>query len=72
MAIIVENLSFGYDKDLTIKNISLNLEKGQFISLIGPNGSGKSTLLKTMLYLNNPRTGFTKIEMIHAAFIGAC
>lgn len=62
MAIIVENLSFGYDKDLTIKNISLNLEKGQFISLIGPNGSGKSTLLKTMLYLNNPRTGFTKIE----------
>ena len=62
MAIIVENLSFGYDKDLTIKDISLNLEKGQFISLIGPNGSGKSTLLKTMLYLNNPKTGYTKIE----------
>ena len=62
MAITVKNLSFGYDKDLTIRDISLNLEKGQFISLIGPNGCGKSTLLKTMLYLNNPRTGFTKIE----------
>lgn len=62
MAISVKNLSFGYDKKLTIKDVSFELEKGKFISLIGPNGSGKSTLLKTMLYLQQPRSGETRIE----------
>lgn len=62
MAIEVKNLSFGYDKNLIIKDISLNLEKGKFISLIGPNGSGKSTLLKTMLHINQPNSGETIIE----------
>ena len=62
MAIEVKNISFGYDKNLIIENISLNLEKGKFISLIGPNGSGKSTLLKTILHINRPHSGKTIIE----------
>jgi iron complex transport system ATP-binding protein len=42
----VKNLSFAYDSEPILKNISLSVEKGNFIGLIGPNGSGKSTLLK--------------------------
>lgn len=47
MLISVENLSFSYEKCI-LNNISLNIEKGEFISIIGPNGAGKSTLLKCM------------------------
>jgi len=42
----LENISFAYDKDPVLKNISFTLEKGQNISIIGQSGCGKSTLLK--------------------------
>jgi len=44
----IENLSVGYEKKSLIKNINLNIEEGQIITLIGANGSGKSTILKTL------------------------
>jgi iron complex transport system ATP-binding protein len=44
----LENLSFAYDSEPILKNISLSVDQGEFIGLIGPNGSGKSTLLKLM------------------------
>lgn len=43
-----ENLSVGYNKEILIKDIRLNLHRGEIIALIGPNGSGKSTILKTV------------------------
>ena len=46
----VENLSFKYPKsdELTLKNISFDVEKGDFIAVCGATGSGKSTLLRLM------------------------
>jgi len=42
----IEALTFSYNKEKVLKNINLEAEKGELITLIGPNGSGKSTLLK--------------------------
>ena len=42
----VQKVSFGYDKTPFLKNISFNVNEGEFVSLIGENGSGKSTLFK--------------------------
>lgn len=43
----VKNLSFSYDKEEdVIKNVSLEVEQGEYIAIIGHNGSGKSTLAK--------------------------
>ncbi|MBU5425888.1 heme ABC transporter ATP-binding protein [Tissierella pigra] len=53
----VKDLSFSYGKKAVLKNISLNIEKGNFISIIGPNGSGKSTLLKNLNNLYKPDNG---------------
>ena len=42
----IRNLSLGYDKDIILKHIDLDIEENDFICVVGPNGSGKSTLIK--------------------------
>jgi ABC-type sulfate/molybdate transport systems ATPase subunit len=44
--LIVENLSFKYDKVPVLKHISFSVNEGENVSIIGESGSGKSTLLK--------------------------
>ncbi len=43
--ITISNLSKVYEKRSILKNIDLQIEKGEFICIIGPSGCGKSTLL---------------------------
>lgn len=43
-----------------LKNINLNIEKGETVALIGTNGSGKSTLLKLMTKIIYPTKGTIK------------
>lgn len=47
----VENLVSGYGKLAIVQNISLTVDKGDFIAIVGPNGSGKSTFVKSILGL---------------------
>ena len=42
------NLSVGYNKNILISDINIEIEKGKILTLIGPNGSGKSTILKSI------------------------
>lgn len=44
-SISVSNLSFSYNENLTLKNLSFEIEKNSFVSILGPNGAGKSTLV---------------------------
>ncbi len=43
-----KKLTVGYNGKPLIKDIEINLKKGQILTLIGPNGSGKSTILKSI------------------------
>ena len=45
----IKKLKFGYNENLILKDINLNLEKGDFAVISGENGSGKSTLIKLIL-----------------------
>lgn len=58
----VSNLSGGYYNQRVIKDISLNINRGDFLGIIGPNGSGKSTLLKLLTRVLPPQSGMIDLE----------
>lgn len=47
---------------LALNNISLQIEKGEFLSIMGPSGCGKSTLLNIMGLLDEPTQGKVNID----------
>ena len=62
MALIeVKNLSKVYGSGeaevKALKNISLNIEQGEFVAIVGPSGSGKSTLLHLIGGVDKPSSG---------------
>ena len=59
--IVVENLMIGFKKQHVLRNISLNLFKGENLVVLGKSGSGKSVLIKCIVRLLIPDSG--KIEL---------
>lgn len=55
----LKNVSFSYNKKsrVNLNNISLKIERGNFVGIMGPSGSGKTTLVDVMLGLLNPDEG---------------
>ena len=53
----VEDVSKNFNKTHALKNVSLEVNKGDIISLIGPSGSGKSTLLRCIHGLEHVDSG---------------
>jgi zinc transport system ATP-binding protein len=53
----IKNLSAGYDNQIVLESISMDVFAGDFIGIIGPNGGGKTTLIKTILGLIKPISG---------------
>ncbi|MBR0271929.1 MAG: amino acid ABC transporter ATP-binding protein [Methanobrevibacter sp.] len=53
----VKNLKKSFDDNVVLKDISLNVEKGEVLCIIGPSGSGKSTLLRCITDLEQEDSG---------------
>ncbi|RCX14348.1 putative ABC transport system ATP-binding protein [Anaerobacterium chartisolvens] len=52
-----QNVSFDNEGKTILKNISVSIKQGDFISIVGPSGSGKSTFLKLCNNLISPAAG---------------
>ena len=52
-----KNLKVGYEQKIIIEDLSIDIEKGQVVSILGPNGSGKSTLLHMISTYLKPKSG---------------
>lgn len=52
-----ENAAFAYEGRTVLRNISFEVEKGDYLAVVGENGAGKSTLVKGLLGLKTPVSG---------------
>lgn len=53
----IKNLTMEYPKSRGVKNINLQIEKGQVVGLLGENGAGKTTLLKLIVGIYKGKKG---------------
>jgi zinc transport system ATP-binding protein len=57
----IKNLSFAYNGQPVLRDVSLRIQSGDFVAMIGPNGGGKTTLLKLILGLLQPNSGTIQV-----------
>ena len=61
--IVINNLSKVYDNGFNaLKNINLNIKKGEIFAMLGPNGAGKTTLISIICGIVNPTSGKVKVD----------
>ncbi|MDE6203612.1 MAG: ABC transporter ATP-binding protein [Lachnospiraceae bacterium] len=58
----MQNCTAAYGDSEVLRNVSLTVEKGEFITIIGPSGCGKTTLLKMINGLVTPRQGKVSVN----------
>lgn len=58
----VRNVHAGYGRGDVVRDINLNIERGEFACILGPNGSGKSTLIKALQGLLKDVTGEIRVD----------
>ncbi|CEQ25668.1 ABC transporter aminoacid-family ATP-binding protein [[Clostridium] sordellii] len=53
----IKNIKKNFGKNQVLKDINLNIKKGEIVAILGPSGSGKSTLLRCINLLESPNGG---------------
>ena len=61
--IVINNLSKVYENGFNaLKNINLNIKKGEIFAMLGPNGAGKTTLISIICGIVKPTSGKVTVE----------
>ncbi len=58
----IQNVHAYYGNIHALRDVSLNVDKGEIVTLIGANGAGKSTILRTISGLLRPQQGAIRLE----------
>lgn len=62
MKLELAGIQFSYGSSDILRNVCLNVENGEILSLVGPNGSGKTTILKCINRILKPKRGEILLE----------
>lgn len=68
----LSHVTFAYNGEAALEDVSLTIHEGDFIAMIGPNGGGKTTLLKLILGLLTPDRGQVRVNGQPAQKASAC
>ena len=70
--LLVQNLRKSYKRRPVIRDVSLQLNRGEVVALLGPNGAGKTTIVKILSTLLNYDagnvivSGFVEKDIVHS------
>jgi len=61
-AVEYDDVTFGYDEETIIEDVSFGIDGGDTLALVGPTGAGKSTVLKLLMRMYDPDRGAIRID----------
>ncbi|RRJ28430.1 ABC transporter ATP-binding protein [Halocatena pleomorpha] len=61
-AVEYEDVTFGYDEETIVEDVSFTVDGGETVALVGPTGAGKSTVLKLLLRMYDVNEGAIRID----------
>jgi putative spermidine/putrescine transport system ATP-binding protein len=60
--VVIKDLNKSFGANQVVRDVSLNIERGEFISLLGPSGCGKTTVLRMVAGFELPSSGQIKVD----------
>ncbi|RSK29118.1 thiol reductant ABC exporter subunit CydC [Bacillus sp. HMF5848] len=67
----LKNVSFQYEENQTVNNVSFTMNQGDIIALLGPSGAGKSTIMKLIQGVLLPSSGSVTMNGVHTSQVGS-
>lgn len=58
--LVADNICVSFGGEAALDNVSVRVERGDFLTIVGPNGAGKTTLLKCLTGLLKPDSGIIR------------
>lgn len=69
MLITANHLTFGFEQDVILRDVSFTVAQNQFVSFIGPSGCGKTTLLYLIAGIYPTEPGMLEVTTDHISFV---
>ena len=63
----IKNINKFYGKNHVVKDLSIDVQEGEFLTILGSSGSGKSTTLRMVAGFEQPTTGEIMLDGINVA-----
>lgn len=60
--VTLDNVVKSFERNTVVKNISMDIKKGEFLTLLGPSGCGKTTTLRMIAGFEQPTDGDVLID----------